>query len=112
MIETNQEHPTFKSTEWDEAFESQILEVQEKLKAMQEKEADTLVEKSEEKPIKNEVVAANTTVDKEIKPKFLTEDSSPSLIQFKSVLEQYGIFILAFLVFLGMYFFSNRKSKK
>jgi hypothetical protein len=37
---------------------------------------------------------------------------APKLIQFKSVLEQYGIFILAFLVFLGMYFFSNRKSKK
>jgi hypothetical protein len=112
MIETNQEHPAFKSTEWDEAFEGQILEVQAKLKATQEKEADTPIEKPEEKPIKNEVVAANATVNEEIKPKVLTEESSPILIQFKSVLEQYGIFILAFLVFLGMYFFSNRKSKK
>jgi hypothetical protein len=112
MIETNQEHPAFKSTEWDEAFEGQILEVQAKLKATQEKEADTPIEKPEEKPIKNQVVTADTTVDEEMNPMVLNEDSSPRLIQLKSVLEQYGIFILAFFVFLGMYFFSNRKSKK
>jgi hypothetical protein len=112
MTETNREHPTFKSTEWDEAFEGQILEVQAKLKATLEKEADTPIEKPEEKPIKNQVVTADTTVDEEMNPMVLTEDSNPRLIQLKSVLEQYGIFILAFFVFLGMYFFSRRKSKK
>jgi hypothetical protein len=93
-------------------YNEEIAESKSKQKSTEEKEANKPVEKPEEKPIENEVVAANTTVNEEIKPNVLTEESSPSLIQFKSVLEQYGIFILAFFVFLGMYFFSNRKSKK
>ena len=39
-------------------------------------------------------------------------DPASAVTQLESILKQDGIFILAFLLFLGMYLYSRRKTKK
>ena len=109
IAETNQEHPNFRSEEWDEAFIGQIDEVQAKLKATQDNEVNTpTAKKLDNKLAVNEV----TEVDSDVSLAETNANAEPKIIKLGSHIKQYAPFILGLLALLSLYLFNNRKRKK
>ncbi|WP_396589158.1 hypothetical protein [Bermanella sp. R86510] len=107
MEETNQEHPTFKSAEWDEAFEGQIVEVKEKM-AEQEEEPPVEAE-IKDTSIKNDEV--ESVVD-EAPKKEVGLNPKPEEVKIILIDNRYWPFLLAILAVIGLYLYSRKKQKK
>ncbi len=93
-----------------ERYERSYSRWEDKQKALKEKAQSigiTNIEDSTKENVKEEIATTEPNTEKQIEP-----NTASAVTKLESIFKQYGIFILAFLIFFGMYLYSRRKTKK